>query len=172
MAYKSKFGNRPAPSITRKLAPWLGIAAVVILVDQLCKIAIQRTMRPSERVNIFPGFDLTLLYNNGAAFSFLNNQGGWQRWFFTAIALVAALFIIYLLAKHGGQRMFAFGLALILGGALGNVIDRLAYGHVVDFLLFYWPSIGYFPAFNVADSGITIGVIFLALDEFIRVRRS
>ena len=171
MAFKSKFGNRRDASLTQRLTPWLGISLIVILADQLFKIAIRHTLTPSERVNVLPFFDLTLLFNSGAAFSFLNSQGGWQRWLFTAIGLVAALFIIYLLAKHGGQRMFAFALALILGGALGNVIDRLVFGRVVDFLLFYYPNVYYFPAFNVADSAITIGAVLLAFDELRRVQR-
>jgi len=170
MAYKSSFGNRQ-PSLTRRLTPWLGISLIVILADQLCKIAIRRTLVPDERVHVLPFFDLTLLFNSGAAFSFLNSQSGWQRWFFTVVGIVAALFIIRLLAKYGGQRTFAFALALILGGALGNVIDRVAYGHVTDFLLFNLGWFGYFPAFNIADSAITVGVFLLGIDEYRRVRR-
>jgi signal peptidase II len=170
MAFKSKFGNRRESSLVQRLTPWLGISLVVILADQLCKIAIRHTMAPSERVNVLPFFDLTLLFNSGAAFSFLNSQDGWQRWLFTAIGLIAALCIVYWLAKYGGQRLFAFALALILGGALGNVIDRVVYGRVVDFLLFYYQS-HYFPAFNVADSAITVGAVLLAFDELRRVRK-
>jgi signal peptidase II len=171
MAFKSKFGNRRESSLLRRLTPWLGISLIVILTDQLFKIAIRHTMVQSERVNVLPFFDLTLLFNNGAAFSFLNSQGSWSRWLFTIIGIVAAIVIIVLLAKYGSQRVFAFSLALIMGGALGNVIDRLAYGHVVDFLLFYWPNVYYFPAFNIADSAITIGVVLLLFDELRRVQR-
>jgi signal peptidase II len=170
MAYKSSFGNRQA-SLTRRLTPWLGISLIVILIDQLCKIAIRRTLETGERVHVLPFFDLTLLFNSGAAFSFLNSQSGWQRWFFTLIAVIAVFVIIVLLAKHGSQRLFAFALALILGGAVGNVIDRVAFGHVTDFLLFYLGWFGYFPAFNIADSAITVGVILLVFDELRRVRR-
>ena len=170
MAFKSKFGNRRESSLAQRLTPWLGISLIVILADQLFKIAIRRTLMPEERVHVLPFFDLTLLFNSGAAFSFLNSQNGWQRWLFTAIGLVAALAIVYWLAKYGSQRMFAFSLALILGGALGNVIDRLVFGRVVDFLLFYYHSL-YFPAFNVADSAITVGAVLLVFDELRRVRK-
>ncbi len=171
MAFKSKFGNRRDATLTRRLTPWLGISLIVILADQLIKIAVRHSLMPNQRVNVLPFFDLTLLFNSGAAFSFLNSQGGWQRWLFTVIGIVAALYIVYLLAKHGGQRLFAFALALIMGGALGNVIDRLVYGRVVDFLLFYWPNVYYFPAFNIADSAITVGAVLLAFDELRRVQR-
>lgn len=171
MAYKSSFGSRRVASLPRRLMPWLSLSAVVILADQLSKIAVRDSIALAARVHILPFFDLTLIYNRGAAFSFLNSESGWQRWFFTALGLIAALFIIFLLAKHGTQRLFAFGLALILGGALGNVIDRIAYGHVVDFLLFYYRD-WFFPAFNLADSAITVGAILLAFDELRRVRRS
>jgi len=171
MAYKSSFGSRRQASLMRRLLPWLSLSAVVILADQLTKFAIRDSLTLSQRVHVLPFFDLTLIYNRGAAFSFLNSQSGWQRWFFTALGLIAALVIIYLLARHGGQRMFAFALALILGGALGNVIDRIVYGHVVDFLLFYYGD-WFFPAFNLADSAITVGAALLVLDELLRVRRS
>ena len=118
-----------------------------------------------------PGlFDLTLVYNRGAAFSFLAGASGWQRWFFTGLGVAAAIFIVWLLARHGTQRLFSFALALILGGAIGNVIDRVARGQVVDFLLVYWQR-WHWPAFNVADSAITVGAVLLIVDEFRRVRR-
>ena len=116
-------------------------------------------------------FNLVLAYNKGAAFSFLSDQGGWQRYFFTGIALAAAIYIIYLLKKHAGQRMFCWALALILGGAIGNVIDRLLYGHVVDFLDFHWTGWGHFPAFNIADSAICIGAALFIIDELRRVNK-
>lgn len=112
-----------------------------------------------------------LAYNRGAAFSFLSNESGWQRYFFTAIGIGAALYIIYLLRKHAGQRMFCWALALILGGAIGNVIDRIAYGHVIDFLDFHWRGLGHFPAFNIADSAICIGAALFILDELRRVNK-
>jgi signal peptidase II len=151
---------------------WLWLAAAIVAIDQLTKFAIERSFAFGERLAVVPGlFDLTLVYNRGAAFSFLASAAGWQRWFFTALGLVAAVFIVWLLARHGSQRLFAFALALILGGALGNVIDRLARGQVVDFLLVYWQQY-YWPAFNVADSAITVGAVLLIVDEFRRVRRS
>jgi signal peptidase II len=159
-------------SFATRVFPWLGLAVVVILLDQVTKIAIQRVFDFGERLPIIGGFfDLTLLYNKGAAFSFLAGAGGWQRGFFIGVGVVAALFIVWLLARHGQQRMFAFALALILGGALGNVIDRVLHGHVVDFLLFYWRT-WYWPAFNVADCAIVLGAGLLILDELMRVRRA
>jgi signal peptidase II len=109
------------------------------------------------------------VHNHGAAFSFLAGAGGWQRWFFTGIGIVAAGVIVWLLRAHPGQKLFCFALACILGGALGNVIDRVAYGYVVDFLDFHWHGM-HFPAFNVADSAITVGAVSLILDELLRVR--
>jgi signal peptidase II len=154
------------------LSFWLLLATVILVLDQLTKILAVKAFAVGERKSIISGFfDLTLTYNKGAAFSFLANAGGWQRWFFTIFGIVAALVIIWLLARHGGQRLFAMALTLILGGAVGNVIDRIYQGQVTDFLLFYhhpW----YFPAFNVADSAITVGAILLILDEILRVRRS
>ncbi len=158
-------------SLTARIAPWLGIAIVVILLDQVTKIAIERVFNFGERLPVIGGiFDLTLLYNKGAAFSFLAGAGGWQRGFFIGVGVAAALFIVWLLARHGQQRLFSFALALILGGALGNVIDRVLHGHVVDFLLFYWRT-WYWPAFNVADCAIVAGAALLILDELLRVRR-
>jgi signal peptidase II len=115
-------------------------------------------------------FNIVRVHNNGAAFSFLASAGGWQRWFFTAIGIGAALLMVWLLKKHAGQKLFAFAIASILGGAVGNVIDRVLYSHVVDFLDFHWRG-WHFPAFNVADSAITIGAACLILDELLRVRR-
>lgn len=154
------------------LLPWFVLIAAVIVVDQGTKIAIARLFTYGERKEVVHGFfDLTLLFNKGAAFSFLSAANGWQRWFFTAIGVAAALFIVVMLARHSSQRLFSSALALIAGGALGNVIDRLIHGHVVDFLLFFhrdWT----FPAFNVADSAITVGAALLILDELLRVRRA
>jgi signal peptidase II len=111
------------------------------------------------------------VHNVGAAFSFLAGAAGWQRWLFTGIGIVAALFILWMLKSHAGQKLFSFALACILGGAIGNVIDRVAYGHVVDFLQFHYAG-WYFPSFNVADSAITVGAAALILDEIRRVRRA
>jgi signal peptidase II len=153
------------------LAPWLGIAFIVILIDQITKITITRTLMHGEEKPITSFFNLVLAYNPGAAFSFLGSQNGWQRYLFSAIALAAVGFIIYLLRRHAGQRMFCWALALIMGGALGNLIDRVAYGHVIDFLDFYWRGVGHFPAFNIADTGITIGAILFIFDELRRVNK-
>jgi len=150
---------------------WLWLAAAIVAVDQLSKLAILRSFSFGERLAVVPGlFDLTLVYNRGAAFSFLAGASGWQRWFFTGLGVAAAIFIVWLLARHGSQRLFAFALALILGGAIGNVIDRIARGQVVDFVLLHWQRF-YWPAFNVADSAITVGAVLLVVDELRRVRR-
>ena len=153
------------------LTPWLGIAFIVILLDQISKITITRTFTHGEEKPITSFFNLVLAYNPGAAFSFLSDQGGWQKYFFAGIAIAAVVFIIYLLRKHAGQRMFCWALALIMGGALGNLIDRVAYGHVIDFLDFHWRGIGHFPAFNVADSAICIGAFLFIADELRRVNK-
>lgn len=154
------------------LAPWLLLIAFVIVVDQLTKVAMVKLVSYGDRVELIRGFfDLTLVFNKGAAFSFLSSSSGWQRWLFIGIGLVAAIFIVFMLARHASQRLFCAALALIAGGALGNVVDRIVHGHVVDFLLFYHRSWS-FPAFNVADSAITVGAVLLVLDELVRVRRA
>jgi signal peptidase II len=153
------------------MTPWLGIAFIVILLDQISKITITRMFAYGEEKPITGFFNLVLAYNRGAAFSFLSNQGGWQKYFFAAIAIGAVIFILYLLRKHAGQRMFCWALALIMGGALGNLIDRLAYGHVIDFLDFHVSGVGHFPAFNIADTAITIGAILFIFDELRRVNK-
>lgn len=153
------------------LTTWLLIAAVVILADQFTKILILGAFRLGDVHPITSFFDLVRAHNFGAAFSFLHGASGWQRWFFLGLGLAAATFIVWLLRRHGHQKLFACALTLILGGALGNVIDRAIHGYVVDFLQVHaggW----YFPAFNVADSAITIGAILLILDELRRVRRT
>ena len=153
------------------IGAWLGIAFLVVLIDQLTKITISKLFAYGETLPVTSFFNLVLVYNPGAAFSFLGNQGGWQRWFFTAIALGAIGFILYLLKRHAGQRLFCWALALILGGAIGNVIDRVAYGHVIDFLDFHWRGLGHFPAFNVADIGISLGAFLFIVDELRRVNK-
>ncbi len=149
---------------------WLGVAAVVVLLDQLSKITMARLLAYGESEAITGYFNLVMVYNQGAAFSFLSNQGGWQRWFFSALAAGVSVFIVWMLRKNGHQRMFCWSLSLILGGAVGNLIDRVAYGHVIDFLDFHvggW----HWPAFNVADGAITIGAALFVLDELRRVNR-
>jgi signal peptidase II len=142
---------------------WLGLSGVVVLIDQITKHLADNTLVYAEPVAIVPSFNLTLLYNKGAAFSFLNDASGWQRWFFVFIALAAVAFILYWLKRLGpGERWTAFGLALVLGGAVGNLIDRLMFGHVIDFIQLYYRDF-YWPAFNIADSAITLGAAALIL---------
>ena len=154
-----------------RLWPWLAVAVLVIVLDQLSKLAITHYFHLGDSHTVLPFFNLVRVHNTGAAFSFLAGASGWQRWFFVALGACAALFIVYLLRSHAGQRLFSWALALILGGALGNVIDRLMHGHVIDFIQVHaggW----YFPSFNLADSAITVGAVCLILDELRRVKRS
>jgi len=144
---------------------WLWLSALIIVLDQLSKAWISSHFVYGESLTILGVFNLVLAHNTGAAFSFLNDAGGMQRWLFSAIAIVASGWIVLLLRKHAAQTLFALALSLILGGALGNLIDRLAFGYVVDFLLFHWDE-HYFPAFNLADSAITCGAFLLILDSF------
>ena len=147
---------------------WLWLAVAVFVVDQLTKFAIVEAFRDGSTLSITPFFTLLLTYNTGAAFSFLAGASGWQRWLFAGIAAAAAVIIVALL-RRGGTKMYCAGLALILGGALGNLVDRLVLGKVVDFLLFHYAQWSY-PAFNVADSAITIGAGLIILDSFRRPR--
>lgn len=157
---------------------WLGLAFAILLADQLTKVLILGFYRLGEATYITSFFNIVRVHNSGAAFSFLANAGGWQRWFFTVVGLGAAVFIVWMLRAHHGQRLFAFSLSCILGGALGNVIDRLLHGYVVDMLDFHWRFLaplfpgGHFPAFNLADAAITAGAVGLILDEILRVRRT
>ena len=149
---------------------WIGIAALIVVVDQFTKVLVLGGFQYGESLPITGFFNLVRVHNLGAAFSFLADAGGWQRWFFTGLGTVAALVMVWLLRSHAGQRLFCAALSCILGGALGNVIDRLLHGYVVDFLDFYWGR-WHFPAFNVADAAITVGAGLLILDELLRVRR-
>jgi len=153
------------------LWPWLGIALAVILLDQITKTVVLGQFEHGDSLTVTSFFNLVRVHNAGAAFSFLADAAGWQRWFFVGLGGVAAVFIVWMLRRHGGQRLFAWALALILGGALGNVIDRLLHGHVVDFIQVHYGG-WYFPSFNVADSAITLGAILLIVDELRRVRRA
>ena len=150
---------------------WLGVALVIFLLDQLTKIAIVGAFQLGESLPITSFFNLVRVHNAGAAFSFLADAGGWQRWFFTGLGTVAALVMVYLLRMHAGQSLFCLALSLLLGGAVGNVVDRVLYSHVIDFLDFYYGT-WHFPAFNVADSAITMGACLLILDDLLRVRRA
>ena len=162
--------NHLASSTSNSLTPWLGIAAIVIALDQLTKITITRLFTFGESLPVTSFFNLVLAYNKGAAFSFLAEQAGWQRYFFTGISIAATLFILYLLRRHAARRLFCWALALILGGAIGNLIDRIMYGHVIDFLDFHVRN-WHWPAFNVADSAICIGAILFVVDELRRVKK-
>ena len=172
MASKQSKGNAGG-----LMLPWLGIALIVILLDQFTKTLILGFFQLGDSHHVTSFFNVVRVHNAGAAFSFLAHAGGWQRWFFVGLGVAATGFIVYMLRQHGGQRLFAWAMSLILGGALGNVIDRLIHGYVIDFLDFHWALLspmfpgGHFPAFNVADCGISIGATLLILDELRRVRR-
>jgi signal peptidase II len=160
----------PKTSSTPGLSQWLLVAALIIVADQLTKVLVIGAFQLGDTRPVTGFFNLVRAHNYGAAFSFLHTASGWQRWFFIGLGLVAAGFIVWMLRRHGQQRMFAWALTLILGGALGNVIDRAVHGYVVDFIQVHaggW----YFPAFNVADSAISIGAVLLILDELRRVRK-
>ncbi|MBT0571592.1 lipoprotein signal peptidase [Curvibacter sp. CHRR-16] len=150
---------------------WLLLSAVVIVLDQFTKVLILGYYQLGGSTRVTDFFNVVRVHNHGAAFSMLADQSGWQRWFFTVLGLAAAGLIVWLLRAHAGQKLFSAALALILGGALGNVIDRLLHGYVVDFLDFHWRGM-HFPAFNLADSAITLGAICLIVDELLRVRKS
>ena len=155
-----------APGLTQ----WLLVAILIIVADQLTKVLVMGAFQLGDVHRVTSFFNLVRAHNYGAAFSFLHGASGWQRWFFLGLGLVAAGFILGLLRRHGHQKMCAWALTLILGGALGNVIDRAIHGYVVDFIQVHaggW----FFPAFNIADSAITVGAVMLVLDELRRVRR-
>ncbi len=153
------------------LWPWLGVALIVIVLDQITKTLILQSFQYGDSRYVTSFFNIVRAHNTGAAFSFLASESGWQRWFFIGLGFAAAIFIVWMLRSHGGQKMFAWALSLILGGALGNVIDRMLHGYVVDFIQVHWGAKYYFPSFNVADSAITVGAVLLILDELLRVRR-
>lgn len=154
------------------MLPWLGLALIVLIADQFTKVLILGYYQFGASTTVTSFFNIVRAHNTGAAFSFLAAASGWQRWLFAGIAVAAVVFILYLLRTHAGQKLFSFSLACILGGAVGNLVDRLLRGYVVDFLQFHWHQSWYFPAFNVADTAITIGAAGLILDELMRVRRS
>ncbi len=151
--------------------PWLGLSLAIFIADQFTKVLILGYYRLGDTTHVASFFNIVRAHNTGAAFSFLAAASGWQRWFFTAVGIAAAIFIVWMLRSHAGQKLFSFALASILGGAVGNVVDRLLHGYVVDFVQVHWHG-WYFPAFNVADSAITVGAACLILDELLRVRRA
>ena len=171
--------DRPASkSATPGLWTWLALALLVIVLDQFTKTLIVGWFDHGDSRAVTGFFNIVRAHNTGAAFSFLSDAGGWQRWFFVGIGVAAAGFIVWLLRSHPTQKLFCFAVSLIMGGALGNVIDRLVHGYVVDFLQFRFAVLqplfsgGYFPAFNVADSAITLGAMALIADELRRVRQA
>jgi signal peptidase II len=158
------------------LALWLGLAAIVILADQVTKTLILGSFQLGDSRPVTGFFNLVRVHNSGAAFSFLAGASGWQRWFFVGLGVAASGFIVWMLRSHPTQKLFCFAVSMIMGGALGNVIDRLLHGYVVDFLQFRFAVLeplfpgGYFPSFNIADAAITLGALCLILDELLRVR--
>lgn len=160
------------------LVPWLSWAAIVLVLDQFTKTLILGYYQLGDSTPITSFFNIVRVHNHGAAFSFLSDAGGWQRWFFTGIGVVASGFMLWMLKSHPGQKLFCFAVSSLLGGAIGNVVDRLLHGYVVDFLDFHWKLLspvfphGHFPAFNLADAAITLGAVCLILDEVLRVRRA
>lgn len=144
---------------------WLWIAVLVIVLDFVTKQMAEHFLQYAQPVYVLPFFDLTLLYNKGAAFSFLANESGWQRWFFTVIAIsFSSILCVWLMKLKEHEKWLAIALSLVIGGALGNLYDRLAYGHVVDFIHLHWGN-KYFPAFNIADSAISVGAVMLIIDS-------
>lgn len=152
------------------LLTWIGIALLVVVLDQITKTLILGSFQYGDSRHVTSFFNVVRVHNTGAAFSFLAGASGWQRWFFVGLGIVASAFILWMLRTQGHQKLFAAALSLILGGAVGNVVDRLMHGYVVDFLDFHWSG-WHFPAFNLADSAITLGAALLILDELRRVRR-
>ena len=151
-----------------KVWPWLLAAFAILAADQLSKRAIVAAYRLGEETFVAPFFNIVRAHNTGAAFSLLADHSGWQRWFFIAIGIGAASVIVWMLVRHRGQTLFCLAMAFILGGAMGNVLDRVMYGYVVDFLDFHWAGY-HFPAFNLADSAITLGAVLVIWDELRRM---
>ena len=149
---------------------WLALAVLIVVVDQFTKSLIVSAYSLGEGFAVTSFFNIVRVHNLGAAFSFLADADGWQRWFFTGLGTVASAVMVWMLLRHAGQMLFSLAITLILGGAVGNVIDRVMHGYVIDFLDFYWGS-AHFPAFNLADSAITAGAACLILDELLRMRR-
>jgi signal peptidase II len=159
--------------------PWLALTLGIVLMDQLTKWLILGNYQLGDSTYVTSFFNVVRVHNTGAAFSFLASAGGWQRWFFIGLSALVAGFILWMLRSHANQKLFCFALACILAGAIGNnLIDRVLHGYVVDFFDFHWRFLsgifpgGHFPAFNVADAGITVGAVSLILDEILRVKKS
>ena len=151
---------------------WLWLSSLVVILDQLSKQIAENSLLLHKPLAVFPGFNWTLMYNKGAAFSFLSQAGGWQRWFFIILSSVISIaLIVWLKQLKKDQQVLSAGIAFILGGAIGNVIDRSLYGHVIDFIQVYYKDF-YWPAFNLADSAITLGAGLLILDMFIEYKKA
>ena len=162
-------GRRTSPGFG--LGSWLMLALVLAIIDQITKYSVTQWFRNGESLYVTDFFNLVRVHNSGAAFSFLAGGSGWQRWFFIGIGVMASIFIVWMLRAHATQRLFCLAITLILGGAIGNVVDRIWHGHVVDFIQLHWRG-WYFPSFNVADAAITMGAVLLIVDELRRVSRS
>ncbi len=166
----SRSSSRSSSSAGPSIWLWLALAAIVVVLDQFAKALIVGDFALGEARPVTSFFEVVRWHNTGAAFSFLEQASGWQRWFFIGLGVAASAFIVWLLRRHVAQKMFCFAIAMVLGGAVGNVIDRVWHGYVVDFIHVHhghWS----FPAFNLADSAITLGAICLVIDELRRVRR-
>jgi len=167
-----------APGWQPGLAFWLGLALFVIVADQVTKTMILQRFQFGEVQPVTSFFNLVRVHNTGAAFNFLASASGWQRWFFVTLGIVVSGFIVWMIRAHPQQRLFCFAVTMIMGGALGNVVDRLLHGYVVDFLQFRLGFLepvfhgGFFPSFNLADSAITLGAFCLIADELLRVKRA
>ena len=145
---------------------WLWLSLLAVILDQGSKLVIDSSMRLYQSIPVMPYFNLTYVHNTGAAFSFLSEAGGWQRWFFAGLAiLISSVIAVWLARLKQHETLLAIALSLVLGGAIGNLIDRLAYGYVIDFLDVYYGN-WHWPAFNIADSAITLGVILMLAESF------
>ena len=175
---KAGFIQAMSGGSSASLVPWLGWAAIVLVLDQFTKTLILGYYQLGDSTLVTSFFNIVRLHNHGAAFSFLADAGGWQRWFFTGIGVVASGFMLWMLKSHPGQKLFCFAVSSLLDGAISNMVNKLLHGYVVDFLDFHWKLLspifphGHFPAFNLADAAITLGAVCLILDEVLRVRRA
>jgi len=173
MLMRGRAGGSP-----RALALWLALAVAVMLIDQFTKTLILGWFQLGDVRPVTDFFNLVRVHNTGAAFSFLAGASGWQRWFFITLGIVVSGFIVWMIRSHPQEKLFCFSVTMIMGGAMGNVFDRMLHGYVVDFLQFRFSVLeplfhgGYFPSFNVADMAITLGAVCLILDEILRVKRS